>query len=171
MTTTIDELRFRIIALRTSSKRKEVAEIAFALEYLSLTVSPLPRDIFSLYLEVLSDPLIFSRQGIEGFISGIYNDFEKLTIDQKGFLLEALVNNSKGYGDENLCFSVGDMIARKYSVQVALDAFRRMWASGEKNSRFIAQFGADVLSLSQPKDEEERSELRKFKREIGLKEQ
>ncbi|UUW20068.1 hypothetical protein [Serratia ureilytica] len=171
MTTTIDELRFRINALRTSSKRKEVAEIAFALEYLSLTVSPLPRDIFSLYLEVLSDPLIFSRQGIEGFISGIYNDFEKLTIDQKGFLLEALVNNSKGYGDENLCFSVGDMIARKYSVQVALDAFRRMWASGEKNSRFIAQFGADVLSLSLPKDEEERSELRKFKREIGLKEQ
>ncbi|RQS42109.1 MULTISPECIES: hypothetical protein [unclassified Burkholderia] len=170
MTTTIDELRFRINALRAKSRRKEVAEIAFALEYLSLTVSPLPGNIFSLYLEVFSDPLIFSRKGIEGFISGIYNDFEKLSIDQKGILLEALVNNSKGYDDEKLRFSVGDMIARKYSVQVALDAFRRMWASGEKNSRFIAQFGADVLSLSLPKDGEDRNELRKFEREIDLKE-
>ncbi|MCW5140674.1 hypothetical protein [Burkholderia cenocepacia] len=170
MATNVNELRFRINALRTNSRRKEVAEIAFALEYLSLTVSPLPGDIFSLYLEVFSDPLIFSRKGIEGFISGIYNDFEKLSIDQKGILLEALINNSKGYDDEKLCFSVGDMIARKYSVQVALDAFRRMWASGEKNSRFIAQFGADVLSLSLPKGGEERNELRKFEREIDLKE-
>lgn len=76
------------------------------------------------------------------------NDFERLAIDQKGILLEALVNKSKGYGDENLCFSVGDMITRKYSVQVALDAFRRMWASGEKGSRFIAQFGACSIPFS-----------------------
>ena len=34
------------------------------------------------------------------------NDFERLAIDQKGIVLEALVNKSKGYGDENLCFSV-----------------------------------------------------------------
>ncbi|MGK8199395.1 hypothetical protein [Burkholderia cepacia] len=171
MTTTANGLRLRIHALPANSRRKEVAEIAFSLEYLSLTVSPLSVDILSLYLEVLSDPLIFSRQGIESFISGIYNDFEKLTIDQKGILLEALVNNSKGYGDENLCFSVGDMIARKYPVQVALDAFRRMWASGEKHSQFIARFGADVLSLFMPKDGKERNELHKFEREIGLKEQ
>ncbi len=107
---------------------------------------------------------------MESFISGIYNDFDKLTAKQKESLLETLINNSKLYGDENLRFSVGDMIARKYSIQVALDAFRRMWASGEKNSRLIAQFGANTLSLSLPKDGQERNELRKFEHEIDLEE-
>ncbi|MBH9686937.1 hypothetical protein [Burkholderia cepacia] len=170
MMTTVNELWLRINALRTNSKRKEVAEIAFALEYLSLTLSPLPDDIFSLYLKALSDTPTLPKRGMESFISGIYNDFDKLTAKQKKSLLETLINNSKLYGDENLRFSVGDMISRKYSIQVALDAFRRMWASGEKNSRLIAQFGANTLSLSLPKDGQERNELRKFEHEIDLEE-
>lgn len=132
MTTTVNDLRLRIRALPANLRRKEVAEIAFELEYLSLLVSPLPKDIFSLYLEVLSDPLVFSKNGIDNFISAIYNEFEKLTSDQESTLLESIVNNSKEYNNEKLRFSVGDMIARKYPVQVALDAFRRMWFSGEK---------------------------------------
>ncbi|NTZ82871.1 hypothetical protein FCJ61_07630 [Burkholderia metallica] len=147
-----------------------MAEIAFELEYLSLLASPLPSDIFSLYLEVLSDPLVFSKNGSDNFISGIYNEFEKLTSNQESTLLESLINSSKEYNDEKLRFSVGDMIARKYPLQVALGAFRRMWFSGEKHSQTIAQFGLDVLSLTLPKSGPERDQLRKFGLEMVRKE-
>ena len=170
MTTTANDLRLRIHALPANSRRKEVAEIAFELEYLSLLVSPLPKDIFSLYLEVLSDPLVFSKNGIDNFISAIYNEFEKLTSDQESTLLEFIINNSKEYNNEKLRFPVGDMIARKYPVQVALDVFRRMWFSGEKHSQTIAQFGVDVLSLVLPKEGPERNKLRKFGLEMVQKE-
>ncbi|VWD21355.1 hypothetical protein BLA17378_06631 [Burkholderia aenigmatica] len=170
MTTTVNDLRFRIRALPANARRKEVAEIAFELEYLSLLASPLPTDIFSLYLEVLSDPLIFSKNGIDNFIFGIYNEFDKLTPDQEITLLESMVNNSKEYNDEKLRFSVGDMIARKYPIKVALGAFRRMWFSGEKHSQTIAQFGVDVLSLVLPKEGSERDKLRKFGLEMVRKE-
>ncbi|EMN5129320.1 MULTISPECIES: hypothetical protein [Burkholderia] len=170
MTTTVNDLRIRMRALPANSRRKEMAEIAFELEYLSLLAAPLPRDIFSLYLEVLSDPLVFSKSGTDNFISGLYNEFDKLTLDQKSALLESLVNNSKEYNDDKLRFSVGDMIARKYPIHVALGAFRRMWFSGEKHSQTIAQFGVNVLSLVLPKEGPERDELRKFGLEMVRKE-
>ncbi|WP_174935630.1 hypothetical protein [Burkholderia lata] len=170
MTTTVNDLRLRIRALSANSRRKEVAEIAFELEYLSLLVSPLPSDIFSLYLEVLSDPLVFSKNGIDNFISGIYNEFEKLTSNQEIALLESVINNSKEYNDEKLRFAVGDIIARKYPIQVALGAFRRMWFSGEKHSQTIAQFGVDVLSLVLPREGPERNKLREFGLEMVRKE-
>uniref|UniRef100_UPI00333F83AA hypothetical protein n=1 Tax=Castellaniella defragrans TaxID=75697 RepID=UPI00333F83AA len=169
MTATIESLRFRIGGLGVNSKRKEMAEIAFDLMRASLLVSPLSDEIFSLYMEIFSDPEIFSRRGVENFIHWLYSDFEKLTAEQKTVLLETLISHSKGYADQNLGFAVGDMIARQYSLRVALTAFRRMWSSGDEHSRFIAQFGADVLSLCLPKEGKERHTLHKFGAEMGRK--
>ncbi|EEL9743105.1 hypothetical protein UJ79_22000 [Salmonella enterica subsp. enterica serovar Muenchen] len=162
MTTTVNDLRLRIDDLRANAKRKEMAEIAFSLEYLSLTDVFISTDIFSLYLDVLSDQLIFSKRGVDRFISGLYNDFGKLTADQKSVLIDTLINNSKRYDDESLRFAVGDMIARKYPLGDALSAFRQMWLSGEKHSQAIAKFGVDVLYLVLPKEGSKRDELRKF---------
>lgn len=167
MPTAVDNLRLRIGALRPDSTRKELAEIAFSLEYLSLPLANLSEEIFALYLEVLSDPSILSKRGTEGFISGIYNDFHKISGDQRHALLEVLIHNSEKYDDENLRFAVADLIARKYPAEVALNALRRMWSTGGENSRFIARFGADVLALSLPEDDKQkRRQLRKFELEM-----
>ncbi|MFV3378822.1 hypothetical protein ACNE9Y_32450, partial [Pseudomonas sp. NY11226] len=113
------------------------------------------------------DPSIFSKRGTEGFINGIYNDFRKISADQRHALLEVLTHNSEKYDDENLRFAVADLIARKYPAEVALNALRRMWSTGGENSRFIARFGADVLALSLPEDDKQkRRQLRKFELEM-----
>lgn len=166
MTKDINELRKRIFAVPKGSRRRTIFALARDLEDYTLEIEAIPNEIFSLYTEFLSSPLLCARSGADEFIRGLFNDFYKLSSEQRDTLLESFVVSATLYSDSTLRLAIGDLIARKYPSQDALGAFRRMWASGEKHSRNVAQFGADVLFLVLPKDGPERNDLGNFELEI-----
>ncbi len=162
MTTQSQEIRQKIWALPTNARRKDVIELARLLEYVSLTFTTLPDDLFSIYVDVFSDPALCSRMGVSEFVSGIFNDFHKFSEEQKGVLLMIFLENGHAFSVPILRTAVADFIARKYVAEVALDTFSKMWGTANQHLRDIAYTGAQVLSLLIPNKGNDRDELRKF---------
>lgn len=162
MKKTIDGLRTSILSITKDTRRKAISALALELEDYTLEIENIPSDIFSLYTEIFSSSVLCAKSGTDGFVRGLFNDFYKLSSEQRSSLLESFISNSGQCSDSTLRLAIGDMIARKYPFGDALNAFRRMWFSGEKHSQTIAQFGVDVLSLVLPKEGPERNKLRKF---------
>ncbi|MCP1107729.1 hypothetical protein M6G53_20370 [Serratia nevei] len=166
----IDELRSSILATTKDTRRKVSFALAMELEYCTLETPNVPDEIFTLYTEIFSSSVLCEKSGTDGFVFGLFNDFYKLSGEQRRSLLELFILNASQCADSTLRLAIGDLIARKYPLRDALRAFHRMWISGEKNSRTIAQFGVDVLSLMLPKEGLERDELRKFGLEMMRRE-
>ncbi|WP_124534914.1 hypothetical protein [Burkholderia cepacia] len=171
MTKEINKLRKRIFSVSKDTRRRDIFVLARDLEDCTLEIEAISNEIFSLYVEIFSCPLLCAKSGVDEFARGIFNDFYKLSSEQRDRLLESFVVSAALYSDSTLRLAIGDLIARKYSSHDALGAFRRMWASGERYSRNVAQFGADVLFLVLPKDGPERNDLGKFELEIERDEQ
>jgi hypothetical protein len=162
MSTQSEELRQKIWALPQKTRRRHITELAHSLEYYSLTCARLPADLFSIYVDVLSDSSLCSRPGIDGFVSGLFSDFHKLSDEQRKLLSVLFLKNGVLYSDPVLRITVSDFIARKYSHEIALDIFSKMWITGNENLRDMACFGAQVLSLIVPKTGDVRNALRQF---------
>lgn len=166
MKKTIDELKRCILSTTKETRRKFISALAIDFEYYTLEIENIPSELFDLYTDIFSSSVFCEKSGTDEFVRGLFNDFYKLSVEQKIILLESFISNSGKFSDSTLRWAIGDMIARNYSLGDALNAFHRMWLSGRKNSQIIAQFGVDVLSLELPKKGPERDELRKFSFEL-----
>ena len=84
----IANLRRRLDAAFKTPQKKELVDIARSLEYASLEFERLPDKIFSLYVDVLSNPLLCATADVDEFATGIFNDFAKLSPKQQQHLEE-----------------------------------------------------------------------------------
>ncbi|RQO33308.1 hypothetical protein DBR37_13940 [Herminiimonas sp. KBW02] len=96
------------------------------------------------------------------FIPALFSDFDKLSAAQQQSLLDIFIQHAPLYRSRILQFSVGDIIARKYSCDTAIRTFKKMWETKNLHARDIAIFGANVLSLTLPREGRERNALRRF---------
>lgn len=145
MTADILEIRKSILSAANSKRRKEMFEAARKLEYLSLQFETLPEELFQIYHDVLSDPKICTAPGVDEFVSGLFNDFDKLSDDKKARLRNLIINNADIFALPMLRLSISDLIARKCPVEMAVNMFSELWACASDYSREMALSGAQIL--------------------------
>lgn len=138
----------RLAAAVASRKKSAFDDLCFDLEGEQLTREHWQPEVFALVLEALRDPVICGLSGARSFVLSLYNDFEKLTVEQRASLLEAFDAEADNFGDEMLRHSVSDLIARKYSSQEALRVFIQWANAGSPNRRHMALVGLDVLIMA-----------------------
>lgn len=155
-------LRQRLDAACNEPSKKELVDIARSLEYACLEFERLPEEMFAVYTDVLSNPLLCSAPGVDEFITGLFNDFGKLSQQQQGRLKELFLDHGNLFAQPLLRIAVGDLIARKFAGNVALDLFSSMWIAGGEPLRDIAYSGAQVLSRLFPESGRSRDDLRKL---------
>lgn len=160
----LEELRLRLQACRRDSRRRSTAlsDIAFSLDKLTLSIPVIPNEVFLIYTEILSDAVLGEKPHTASFIPALFSDFDKLSAVQQQSLLDIFIQHAPLYRSQILQFSVGDIIARKYPCDTAIRAFKKMWESRNLHARDIAQFGANVLSLTLPREGGERHALRRL---------
>lgn len=170
MTETLEELHQRIQACRRDSWRKSISmsDIAITLESLTLTSVAIPHEIFRLYTEVLTDEVLCEKPHTASFIPALFSDFDKLSSAQRDVLLDIFIQHAPLYRSQILQFSVGDLIARKYPCDTAIQALQCMWLSKNPHSRAIAHYGANILSLTLPMAGDERSALLHLERAMKM---
>lgn len=83
---------------------------------------------FAFLTELLSNPKFFNIEGVEGFLLEALTSLDIMSEGQKAELLKVLVDNYQEYNKENLCFCVGDFIARAYDSATALAVIERLAA-------------------------------------------
>jgi len=146
-------MNLKIYAQRLSSavasrKKSAFDDLCFDLEYEQLTQEHWPPEVFAFVLEALRNPLICNLPGARSFVLTLYNDFDKLTHEQRAALLEAFRVEADNFGDEMLRHSVSDMVARKYSPKVALETFACWADAASSNLRHMALVGIEVLLMA-----------------------
>jgi len=145
----------RLAAAVASKKKSAFDDLCFELEYEQLAQEYWLPEVFAFVLEALRDPAICCLSGARSFVLSLYNDFEKLTTEQRALLLEAFDAEADNFSDEMLRHSVGDLIARKYNPRTALELFIR-WARAETpNRRHMALVGLEMLVMASRLDVEE----------------
>jgi hypothetical protein len=145
MTVEVIEIRKTILSAANGKRRKGMFEAARKLEYLSLQFEILPEEIFLIYLDVLSDPEICQTPGVDEFVSGLFNDFDKLSNDKKTRLCSLFLNNADIFFLPMLRLSISDLIARKYPVEMAVNIFSELWVYASDYSREMALSGVQIL--------------------------
>lgn len=138
-------MRESILSAANSKRRKEMFEAARKLEYLALQHEKLPEELFLIYLDVLSEPQICKAPGVDEFVGGLFNDFDKLSDEKKTRLRSLFVNNADIFALPMLRLSISDLIARKYPVEIAVNIFSELWAYASDCSREMALSGLQIL--------------------------
>jgi hypothetical protein len=162
MSPEVTNLRHRLEAASNEPRKKELVDIARSLEYASLEYERLPEEIFAVYTDVLSNPFLCAAPGVDEFITGLFNDFGKLSPQQQECLKALFLSHGNLFTHPMLRISVGDLIARKFPGNVALTLFSSMWIAGSEPLRDIAYSGAQVLSRLFPASGQNRDGLRKL---------
>jgi len=141
---------------------KDLIGLARRLEELSLEGESVLPDAFTVYEAVLKDPCLCSKRGADEFVAGLFTDFERLSPAQQERLSALFLEGSRHYSLPILRIAIGDLIARKYGAAVAMEAFSRMWCSGDEYAREIAYSGAQVLSRILPNEGSDRAALHRL---------
>jgi hypothetical protein len=147
----------RLAAAVNSGKKSAFDDLCFEIEYEQLTEEHWPAEVFAFVLQALRDPAICSLPGARSFVLSLYNDFEKLTADQRTTLLEALDAEAENFSDEMLRHSASDLVARKYSPKVALEVFSRWAEANSPNRHYMALVGLEVLIMASRLNGEDRA--------------
>ena len=104
-----------------------------------------PAECLDLIIEILSVDQLFSQGGIYEFIMELYTDMPRLDELQRQQLLSAICENYPRYNDLELCLHIGDLVARCYDKQRALNTFRRLFPISTDHGKEGVALGLDVL--------------------------
>jgi len=100
----------RLAAAVSADDRAALEKLCTDLEYDQLGKGNWPQEVIDFFIEALRHPQIRAAKGSMGFISSLYNDFDKLTQEQHAMLLKVLDDNADEFGDEMLRHAASDMI-------------------------------------------------------------
>lgn len=157
----------RLKAAVKSRKKSVFDDLCFELEYEQLMHEHWPNDVFAFVLGALHDPVICGLPGARSFILSLYNDFEKLTTEQRTTLLGVFDTEADNFSDGMLRHSVSDMVARKYSPKIALGVFVQ-WADADSpNRKHMALVGLDVLVMANRLDGKEQEAAQSLLMELN----
>jgi len=117
----------------------------------------LSQEVFSdaclnLILEILSVEELFSKPGIEEFLLRISTGMYLLTANQKRQLLNVISANYSQYENIELCWLLGDMIARSWDQVTALQTFRRLFKSATDQGKEGIVLGLDIVAKHSKRD-------------------
>jgi hypothetical protein len=130
-----------------SRKKSGLVELCFDLEYELLLDEKWPPETFAFVIDALSDPEVGKHPGASALVTAVYNDFEKLSDEQRNVLGRELDINLHKFGDEVLRLAVADLVARKFEPSNALRIFSR-WSQMQSDlARGMAGFGLEVLLM------------------------
>lgn len=130
------------------------AKVSYELKRLSsemeedwLLRQSISEEAFLFLIYIFSDETVTSSKELSKYVRVLFTDFEKITSEQAQKLLSVFIENSQRYLNELTCFSVADLIARKFSNSISMDAFRRVVNLKSQQSNRFAYFGLDVLRV------------------------
>lgn len=130
-----------------SGNKSGLVELCFDLEYDLLLDEKWPPEIFAFVLDALGDPEVGKHPGASALIAAVYNDFEKLSDEQRKILGRQFDIDLHKFGDEVLRLAVADLVARKFEPDNALRIFSG-WSQMQGDlARGMAGFGLEVLLM------------------------
>lgn len=150
----------RLIAAVSAEDGAALEKLCMDLEYDQLGKENWPQEAFDFFIEALCNPQNCIVKGSMGFITSLYNDFDKLTQEQHATLLKVLDDNADEFGDEMLRHAASDMIARLYPVPVALKKFNEWMRLGTPRRLHMAQAGFEVLVMAKRLEPSEEAKVR-----------
>ena len=105
----------------------------------------IPDAYFGLWLDIFSDPDLYNKQGIHVFIMNLQICMYATSDNQKESALHTIVSHYSNYRNLDTCWHVGDLIARCYETQKALNCFKLLFPISTEQGREGIALGLDVL--------------------------
>jgi hypothetical protein len=142
----LDQLRRKIELTADRALPHSIREASETYDDFILEHKTVPKEGIDFLLWLLTDRRVLGGKGIEHFLLEINVDFCKYNEEQRDQLLEALTSNAQHVSDELGRHSIGDLIARAFSAEVAFSTLKKL-SSGTPAERHVAFVGFDVLRL------------------------
>jgi hypothetical protein len=155
----IDEIKKSLYELKKKGSRKDFKFLAEAYEDEILAMDSISDKCIKFIVGVLSDELLIAKDGVSIFIVKCLSDIFRFSDAQKSEILSAVCDNYWRYTDEKLCWNLGDVIARNYSRDVAIDAFRNIYNRAGLNGKKGVALGLGVLRMQCGNDDRILSEI------------
>ncbi|MFJ4143423.1 hypothetical protein [Pseudomonas sp. NPDC089734] len=148
----MDAVRLALYEVEGKGGRKKIRELATEYDRMTLGHEIFPEECLEFILELLSTEALFSKAGIDAFLIKLSTDMDKLSVQQKEKLLNVIRNNYCNYSDLELCWVVGDMVARYYDRKQAMNFFRDVFGSAGKAGKEGVVLGLDVVAKHSGRD-------------------
>jgi hypothetical protein len=150
--TQLEEIRRDIYSSEVGGERKRIRRAGALFREVLLFAEDFPPDCLSLILEIVSNKEVFHKSGIDFFFGEMMTDVLRLNDEQKVILLESLRQNYSWYDDLDICWMVGDLVARNYPVQSALAFFEAVAKTAAPQGREGIALGLDVIYKNNKND-------------------
>ncbi|MDF9617967.1 hypothetical protein P5705_09960 [Pseudomonas entomophila] len=147
MTVSGDVISIKSELLKISNKggAKKIFAEAKKFDDLISNFENIPDAYFGLWLDILSDPELYNKQGMHVFVMNLQICMHALSEDQKEGALHAILSHYSNYNNLDTCWHVGDLIARCYKMQKALNCFKILFPASTEQGRKGIALGLDVL--------------------------
>lgn len=132
--------------------RKLIKELASSCEDFALAQEVFPEECMDLIVEILSEERLFTKSGIDVFLLKTSTDMYRLSEGQKARLLKAIFENYSRYADIDMCWLLGDLIARSYDRLTVLSTFRSLFSTATNQGKEGIALGLDVLARQSMQD-------------------
>jgi len=125
--------------------KRLIKQLAVDCEDISLGNPAYPDECIDMICEILATDAFFTKPGIDYFLFRTLAEIYKFSEQQKLRILETITDNYERYSDLDMCWGLGDWIARTYDGGVALNVFRSLFNKATDNGREGIVLGLDVL--------------------------
>jgi|GEM_PF-3960564 len=142
----MENIKQALYAITGKGARKAIKEQGIIFERETLSHNEFPEECLDLIIEILSVKELFAKPGMDHFLLTVTTDMPRLTSNQKQKLLKAVCDHYHQYADMEMCWLLGDMIARSYDQSVAMQVFRNLFDSATDQGKEGIALGLDVLA-------------------------
>lgn len=125
--------------------KRLIKQLAVDCEDISLGNPTYPDECIDMICEILATDVFFNKRGMDYFLFRTLAEIYKFSEQQKLRILGVITENYEHYSDLDMCWGLGDWIARSYDGTVALDVFRSLFNKATDNGREGIVLGLDVL--------------------------
>lgn len=132
--------------------RKSIAKQADIYENATLANEFFSEECLGFIVYLLSTEDLFNKPGIEIFIVKLATDMDIISDGQRKFLLDALGNNYHSYLNIELCWHLGDLVARHYDKGSAMRFFQQQFISATSQGKEGIALGLDILTRQSKRD-------------------
>lgn len=150
----------RLAAAVAVKKESAFENLCFDVEYDQLAYENWPQEVFDFFIQALRDPKICALAGSYAFVTTLRNDFDKLTPSQRETLLSVFYENVDEFADEMLRHATSDLIARRYSVEMALKTFNEWMHVATPNRLHMSQVGLEVMVVAKRLEQADEAKVR-----------
>ncbi|WP_192558460.1 hypothetical protein [Pseudomonas allokribbensis] len=146
------EIKDALHAAAGKGARKVIAAQADIYENATLANEYFSDECLELITYILSTEDLFNKPGMHVFIVKIHTDMDILSDNQKQKLLDTVSLNYQRYNQTDLCWHLGDLIARCYDSNLAMNFFQHHFVSATPQGKEGIALGLDILARHSKRD-------------------